>query len=293
MILILSLISALVARSWALSCTQCSSTNTVSCTGSDVTCPSDKSCGSSFTDSNFASSTEIHEEQESIFTKPKVKAGNRSMVVMYKLLARTLKLPPISLDQHDEVITLGHPDIEEGLGVETLRLKSLGGGDQECNFRGGTNIKSVIRTCVLTSECNFTGTLRLKEGHIQLATSCCDKDRCIPNEPKFPAVSTKVNGLVCRSCSSLSSNWCYTSDTVQCTGNEDRCLLQATEIKGSVSTSFRGCATKSLCDLGSQTQTIEGVTTKVKFVCTDGGISVHTAVLAPAIVCLLLLNFLF
>ncbi|KAG8548822.1 hypothetical protein GDO81_024009 [Engystomops pustulosus] len=211
MILILSLISALVARSWALSCTQCSSTNTVSCTGSDVTCSSDKSCGSSFTDSNF----------------------------------------------------------------------------------GGTNIKSVIRTCVLTSECNFTGTVRLKEGHIQLATSCCHTDKCIPNEPKFPAVSTKVNGLVCRSCSSLSSNWCYTADTVQCTGNEDRCLLQATEIKGSVSTSFRGCATKSLCDLGSQTQTIEGVTTKVKFACTDGGISVHTAVLAPAVVCLLLLNFLF
>ncbi|XP_044130979.1 phospholipase A2 inhibitor NAI-like isoform X3 [Bufo gargarizans] len=108
-------------------------------------------------------------------------------------------------------------------------------------------------------------------------------------------ISSNPNGLVCRSCISADSTSCYTNDTVQCTGDENRCLFQTTKVSGSVSasTAFRGCATKSICDIGSESASINEMIRYVNYTCTSGGLSVHNIVLAPAIVCLLLLKLFF
>ncbi|XP_044125182.1 phospholipase A2 inhibitor and Ly6/PLAUR domain-containing protein-like [Bufo gargarizans] len=128
-----------------------------------------------------------------------------------------------------------------------------------------------------------------------MSSSCCNTDNCTPNTPTLPTISSNPNGLVCRYCASVDSTWCHTDDTVQCTGEQNMCLLQTTHVSGSVSASsaIRGCATKSICDLGSQSASAGGVTTDVKIICTNSGLSVHNIVLTPAIVCLLLLKLFF
>ncbi|XP_044134624.1 phospholipase A2 inhibitor NAI-like [Bufo gargarizans] len=206
---ILSLLSALAATSYALSCTQCFSKETT-CSGPSITCPSDHQCGSAYTETTI-------------------------------------------------------------VGVKST---------------------SLTRSCSPSSQCDLKGSVRIQQGHMRVSTSCCNTDNCAPNTPTYPTTSSNPNGLVCRSCISADSTSCNTDDTIQCTGDENRCILQTTQVSGSASESsaFRGCATKSICDIGSLSTNNEGVTSDVKFICTSGGLSVHNIVLAPAIVCLLLLK---
>ncbi|KAM3922410.1 phospholipase A2 inhibitor and Ly6/PLAUR domain-containing protein-like [Leptodactylus fuscus] len=159
----------------------------------------------------------------------------------------------------------------------------------------GVKTEVLVRQCVPSKECNFKGSMGIPIGHIRMVTSCCYTDGCTPNLPASSPTSSNPNGLVCRSCISADSNWCYTSDTMQCTGDENMCLLQTTKTSGPISssTAIRGCATKSICDLGSKSETVGGLSSSVKFICTSGGLSVHKVVLTPAIVCLLLLKFFF
>ncbi|XP_069803833.1 phospholipase A2 inhibitor 25 kDa subunit-like [Dendropsophus ebraccatus] len=211
---ILSLLSALIATSDALSCTECISTTSSSCSGPSVTCSSGHQCGSTYTESTTA----------------------------------------------------------------------VGGV-----FAG------VVRACTPSFHCNFTGSVTQKQAQTKIATSCCSTDNCTPKIPAFPTIGTKSNGVVCRSCVSTHSTWCYTKDTIHCTGDETMCLLQTTKQRGSVklSAAVRGCATKSICDIGDKSLTVAGTTTEVKIKCTSGGISVHQVVLTPAIACLLMLKLFF
>ncbi|XP_044130978.1 phospholipase A2 inhibitor and Ly6/PLAUR domain-containing protein-like [Bufo gargarizans] len=200
---ILSLLSALAATSYALSCTQCISSG-ATCSGPSITCPSGNQCGSAYTETTIV--------------------GAKSM--------------------------------------------------------------SLTRSCAPSSQCGLKGSVGIQQGHMRMSTSCCNTDNCTPGPPTFPTTSSTPNGLVCRSCISADSTSCNTDDTVQCTGDQNRCLLMTTQVSGSASASaaIRGCATKSICDIGSQSVSAGGVTTDVKFICTSGGLSVHNIVLAPAIV---------
>ncbi|XP_069599046.1 phospholipase A2 inhibitor and Ly6/PLAUR domain-containing protein-like [Ranitomeya imitator] len=160
---------------------------------------------------------------------------------------------------------------------------------------GGSTAGTVVRTCALSSECGFIGSMTIQQIKYRMGISCCHFENCAPLTPSLPSRNSTQNGLVCRTCTSPDSTWCYTSDTMQCTGDEDMCILQTTKITGSnpVSTAMRGCATKSICDLGNQYQNIGNVVTEVKIFCTDGGLSVHKVLLTPVIVCLLLLKMFF
>ncbi|XP_073511829.1 phospholipase A2 inhibitor 25 kDa subunit-like [Phyllobates terribilis] len=151
---------------------------------------------------------------------------------------------------------------------------------------------NLVRSCTLISQCNLIGSMTIQDGYMRMAISCCNSDDCTPNVPSLPKLNSTENGLVCRSCLSSDSTWCYTSDTMKCKGVEHMCLLQTTKL-GSFSTAIRGCATKSICDLGKWTENVGGALADVKFTCTSGGISVHQVILTPAIICLLLLNLFF
>uniref|UniRef100_A0A8C5WJN9 UPAR/Ly6 domain-containing protein n=1 Tax=Leptobrachium leishanense TaxID=445787 RepID=A0A8C5WJN9_9ANUR len=161
------------------------------------------------------------------------------------------------------------------------------------NIVGSTEAsKSYTRECVLRKECDFQGGISLlADIKILLGRSCCYTDLCIPAQPKLPAVSTRFNGLVCRTCVSTYSDWCYTDDTVHCTGNENMCLLQTTSITGAVSmtNALRGCATKSLCDLGSQTAETAGQKVDVRFICTSGTAGLYSG-LTLSLVAILITN---
>ncbi|KAM3921663.1 phospholipase A2 inhibitor and Ly6/PLAUR domain-containing protein-like [Leptodactylus fuscus] len=148
-----------------------------------------------------------------------------------------------------------------------------------------------IRSCMASTECNYKGSFSTKYGHIRVATSCCTTDLCTPTIPQLPPISSNPNGLVCPSCISDDPAWCDTSDTIQCTGDENSCLLQTTKITGPYpySAATGGCATSSLCNFRIGPLNVGGV----KFTCTSGGFGVHKVVLTPVIVCLLLLKFFF
>ncbi|XP_073426666.1 phospholipase A2 inhibitor and Ly6/PLAUR domain-containing protein-like [Dendrobates tinctorius] len=162
-------------------------------------------------------------------------------------------------------------------------------------FAGGNKAETIIRSCLPSSQCNTTGTISTSELQIRMAMSCCSTDDCTPKIPELPSKGTNLNGLVCRSCLSSDSTWCYTSDTVHCTGDENMCILQTSKLSGSNSslTAIRGCATKSVCDLGSQTETFAGISMDAKTFCTSGSKSFHKVILNPAVVCLLLLKLFF
>ncbi|XP_071969518.1 phospholipase A2 inhibitor and Ly6/PLAUR domain-containing protein-like [Engystomops pustulosus] len=149
------------------------------------------------------------------------------------------------------------------------------------------------KACAPLSECGFNGSISIKKGHIRMVIACCSSDNCTASIPEFPTQSSIPNGVICPSCVSADSTWCYSPKTIQCRGDESVCLLQTTKVTGSISSSIalRGCSTKSFCDLGSQSQEVGGTSTKVKFICTNGGNSVHKVLLTPATACLLLLKF--
>ncbi|KAG8550053.1 hypothetical protein GDO81_029180 [Engystomops pustulosus] len=56
MIVILSLLAALIVTGHGLSCTQCTSMTTSSCSGERRTCPSDTLCGSSYSETVISES---------------------------------------------------------------------------------------------------------------------------------------------------------------------------------------------------------------------------------------------
>ncbi|XP_069811924.1 phospholipase A2 inhibitor and Ly6/PLAUR domain-containing protein-like isoform X2 [Dendropsophus ebraccatus] len=159
----------------------------------------------------------------------------------------------------------------------------------------GTTTASLLRDCINPTRCGIKGSISLQDARINMAISCCNTYACTPTIPALIPKSSNPNGVVCRVCTSKTSSWCYTSDTLQCTGEENMCLLQTKEVTGAYSSSIaaRGCATKSLCKLGTNLQNVPGSSIKDTIICTDGGISVHKAILTPAITCLLVLKLFF
>ncbi|XP_069803696.1 phospholipase A2 inhibitor and Ly6/PLAUR domain-containing protein-like [Dendropsophus ebraccatus] len=152
----------------------------------------------------------------------------------------------------------------------------------------------VVRGCTPKRECNFKGNIVLDNGKFKMATTCCNTDNCTPAPPVFVPLNSEPNGLACPSCEMANSTSCESSNTIQCTGEERRCVLWAVETTGvhAVKVAYRGCATPSVCDLGSQSITIEGTTENIKYECSGGGTSVQRGVVTPAVVCLLLLTWL-
>ncbi|XP_053547097.1 phospholipase A2 inhibitor gamma subunit B-like [Bombina bombina] len=108
-------------------------------------------------------------------------------------------------------------------------------------FTGGAEVKFFTRSCIPASECNANGGFSNPYIQVKLSSSCCSTDNCTPITPILPTGSTQPNGLTCRSCFSATSDWCYTEDTMSCTGDEDRCILQSTNVAGNVNATSRDC----------------------------------------------------
>ncbi|KAG8433725.1 hypothetical protein GDO86_012180 [Hymenochirus boettgeri] len=147
-----------------------------------------------------------------------------------------------------------------------------------CVPTGGSILtQTYITSCAPRSQCSGSGSVGIPNGRIKRGVSCCYTDNCTPPRPTLPGDSSQLNGIVCRTCTSADSLWCYTSDTIQCTGNEDKCLLQTTQISGTLNSkvAIRGCATKSICDLGSSSVDVPNLKMDLTFKCTSGGFGVH------------------
>ncbi|KAM8927842.1 phospholipase A2 inhibitor NAI-like [Pelodytes ibericus] len=160
---------------------------------------------------------------------------------------------------------------------------------------GAKASEQVFRNCVPSKYCSLEGSMSIfGKVRSQVGYSCCSTDNCKPTQPQFRAIDTNPNGLVCRSCLAADSEWCYTDETITCTGSENMCLLQTTKIRGPVTatTAFRGCATKSICEIGSQSATHESVSVDSKFICTNGAGGLYSGFLLSLVVSVFLTKFL-
>ncbi|KAM8927844.1 uncharacterized protein RCH25_008152 [Pelodytes ibericus] len=157
-------------------------------------------------------------------------------------------------------------------------------------FIDGTAQKTFSRSCEKRSSCGVSGSISYKNGKFKTATSCCYMDTCTPSLPALPVDNSQRVGLTCRSCTSQDSAWCHTSDTIECTGEERRCIFQATTISGSKysKSALRGCGSKNICDLGSQSHDFgNGVKVWKDVTCTSGGMDPQRSLLLLAFAVLL------
>ncbi|XP_068099194.1 phospholipase A2 inhibitor gamma subunit B-like isoform X2 [Hyperolius riggenbachi] len=132
-------------------------------------------------------------------------------------------------------------------------------------------------SCAPKSMCNTPASASTPNSKIKFNTSCCDRDLCTPSLPGLPEDTFGGNGLTCPTCTSLKSDWCYSTQNMQCTGNERMCLLESTHVYAPIErmVAVRGCATKSMCDLGTQTLTYGLLNETLRFQCTSGTTSLH------------------
>ncbi|XP_073513690.1 uncharacterized protein [Phyllobates terribilis] len=143
----------------------------------------------------------------------------------------------------------------------------------ETRNNDGTSSLEFIRSCAPNSQCNISGTISFPSGKMWMFTSCCESDNCTLSNATAPSFSSQPNGVICPSCQASDSDWCYSGDTLPCSGFENVCVLHATTRDGNKS-SFRGCASKSLC--GSQTYNVNGSNIAYDLTCTCGGTPTST-----------------
>ncbi|XP_017343372.1 phospholipase A2 inhibitor and Ly6/PLAUR domain-containing protein isoform X2 [Ictalurus punctatus] len=117
---------------------------------------------------------------------------------------------------------------------------------------GGTIKNISTKSCMSATEC-VNGSVNLADLMSITNTKCCTTDLC--NEETPPALTNQPsNGQRCYACAGETcSGDCQgrdcinTIETVDCVGNEDRCINITVSAFG-FTTSMEGCATKSVCD---------------------------------------------
>ncbi|XP_063293156.1 phospholipase A2 inhibitor and Ly6/PLAUR domain-containing protein-like isoform X1 [Pelobates fuscus] len=150
--------------------------------------------------------------------------------------------------------------------------------DQVCmSSYGESSIEGIkvsevfLRDCAPTSYCDFEGSITVESNlKTKMGISCCSTDHCTTPMPKLPTDKTEPNGLSCRVCLTTDSDWCTSSKTIDCTGDENMCILQSSKIIGpqNVTTAFRGCTTKNVCQFSSSTQSFDSLTMESTIQCT-------------------------
>ncbi|XP_073457873.1 uncharacterized protein [Aquarana catesbeiana] len=158
----------------------------------------------------------------------------------------------------------------------------------------GSPTSTLTRGCVPNNQCNITGSLTFTGGRVAIATACCDTDNCASAIPSVPAVNSTSNSLICSTCAS--SNYCSSSNTLQCSGLETQCGVMSTSLTGSSTSTIRGCATPSVCNyLGNQNVTYgdQNINAVVTTYCSNGGFNLQSSFYLPAFLAFFLFKFLF
>ncbi|XP_073457870.1 uncharacterized protein [Aquarana catesbeiana] len=162
----------------------------------------------------------------------------------------------------------------------------------------GSPTSTLTRGCAPNNQCNITGSLTFTGGRVAIATVCCDTDNCASAIPTLPSATSSLNNLTCSTCASGTSDFCSSSNTLQCTGLETQCGRLSTTTTGSVTSTsvIRGCATPSVCNLLGNQQVTYGdvnVNAVVATFCSNGSFNLHSSFYLPAFIALFLFKFLF
>ncbi|XP_041427651.1 phospholipase A2 inhibitor and Ly6/PLAUR domain-containing protein-like isoform X2 [Xenopus laevis] len=158
----------------------------------------------------------------------------------------------------------------------------------------GIASKTFSRSCERRANCGISGSMSYLRGRMKTATTCCFNDGCSPPPPKLPLENMQRIGLTCRSCTSLDSKWCNTEDTIDCFGEERKCILQTTTTSGfkSGQRAIRGCATNDLCAMGSQYHDYGDITEWTEVTCTNSTSPLQQSLLLLALAALLCIKLM-
>ncbi|OCT73604.1 phospholipase A2 inhibitor and Ly6/PLAUR domain-containing protein [Xenopus laevis] len=133
----------------------------------------------------------------------------------------------------------------------------------------GITVKEVKTiSCAPRKGCDRHGSFRNDIAHVKLGTSCCDTDDCTPPKPTLPVNNPQLNGVICNTCTTITSNMCYSEDTMKCTGDEYMCASYYAQMSGgneTIKVAANGCATKSFCDFGRNSPHFEKDEFSIKF----------------------------
>uniref|UniRef100_A0A8C5WDH1 UPAR/Ly6 domain-containing protein n=1 Tax=Leptobrachium leishanense TaxID=445787 RepID=A0A8C5WDH1_9ANUR len=137
--------------------------------------------------------------------------------------------------------------------------------------------KAFIRMCQNRTFCNQFGSIGFSIGRIKSSTTCCSTDNCTPPIPTFQNEVHQKNGVTCQTCISTNTNSCVPMETMACTGSENKCITQITDVSGS-KTALRGCSTELICD-GIQNIELGNFTYSAQVSCTDGDTRLQLSIL--------------
>ncbi|XP_068099403.1 phospholipase A2 inhibitor and Ly6/PLAUR domain-containing protein-like isoform X2 [Hyperolius riggenbachi] len=273
---IIGVLLALVSSGHSLSCTVCRSDTSDYCTGPSTTCPAGSVCGTVLGKSSTGAVNYIRagtsENGCNMTGSTTIKGG--AYVRMVAACCSSDNCTPILPTSHSLSCTVCRSDTSDYCTGPSTTCPA-GSVCGTVLGKSSTGAVNYIRACTSENGCNMTGSTTIKGGaYVRMVAACCSSDNCTPILPTIPGGSSVTNGVICRSCVSADSTWCYTSDTMACTGDENMCLLLTTKYSGAqkLSTAVRGCTTKSICDFGSQSFSANGVIMEYKYICTDGGL---------------------
>ncbi|KAG8539378.1 hypothetical protein GDO81_020997 [Engystomops pustulosus] len=133
------------------------------------------------------------------------------------------------------------------------------------------------RSCVPENQCQGPGSFSTHNTTSKKGFSCCYTDNCTPPAPVLSSVNNTQNGHICPTCTEDGVDWCDAGRTMSCTGDETMCILQYTNMSGTISRDsvLRGCATPTICNIGNQSLITGGLSVQVQISCTGGGGGLH------------------
>ncbi|XP_066465375.1 phospholipase A2 inhibitor gamma subunit B-like [Eleutherodactylus coqui] len=168
----------------------------------------------------------------------------------------------------------------------STRMVTMEDGVKKTEFFG--------RSCVPENQCQGPGSFSTHNSQSKKGFSCCYTDNCTPPAPVLSPNNTRQNGLTCPTCTGNGVDWCDTGMTMRCTGPETMCILQYSNMSGTltVESVLRGCATPTICNIGNQSLITDTITTEVRISCTGRSGGLHSDFCSQIFVGLILLTLL-
>ncbi|XP_063798357.1 urokinase plasminogen activator surface receptor-like [Pseudophryne corroboree] len=161
-------------------------------------------------------------------------------VILSALVATSVSLSCLQCQVHGDQTCTGTPQMcppEAEVCVSTVKS----------NLTDGAERKTFRRYCGDRNLCSLTGSYSVPTGKIKLSSSCCYTSGCAPPTPLLPADKTEKNKVSCKGCPTKEGKPCPSDVTMECTGDEDKCI-SVTFVSGHSETSVAGCSTPALCD---------------------------------------------
>ncbi|XP_042295265.1 phospholipase A2 inhibitor gamma subunit B-like [Sceloporus undulatus] len=138
----------------------------------------------------------------------------------------------------------------------------------------GFLLMTIDKMCIASTSCEaYTDTVinMGKSGRLRNRLFCCVGDECRRINPIWTPMDTTPNGMVCPACFQVNEFECKKEEELQCTGNQDNCLLvTGTATRGGqvIPMTMKGCTNNAECrQLRDHSDTVSGINVILSYSC--------------------------